>query len=41
MRKKLGALAMNMKQDGNCKDMEAETSDMNGEQRLVKLNKGW
>jgi hypothetical protein len=32
MRKKLGVLAVNMRQDGNCRDMEAETSDMNGEQ---------
>jgi hypothetical protein len=31
MRKKLGVLAVNMKQDGKCKDMEAETSDVNGE----------
>jgi hypothetical protein len=40
MRKKLGMLAVNMKQDGNCEDTEAETGDRNGEQRPVKLNKG-
>jgi hypothetical protein len=32
MRKKLGVLAVNMRQVGNCRDVEAETSDMNGEQ---------
>jgi hypothetical protein len=32
---------VNMRQDGDCEDTEAaETGDMNGEQSLVKLDKG-
>jgi hypothetical protein len=40
MRKKWGMLAVNMRQDRNCEYNEVETCDKNGEQRLVKLNKG-
>jgi hypothetical protein len=32
-RKNLGVLAINMRQDRNCEDMEAETGSRNGEQR--------
>lgn len=46
MGNKLGMLAMNMRvckvimrQDGNCED-KAEPGNKNGENRLVKLNKG-
>jgi hypothetical protein len=38
-RKQLGVLAVNMIEDGSCKDMEAKASYMNSEQKLVKLNK--
>jgi hypothetical protein len=27
-------------ENGNCVDIEADTDDRNGEQRLLKLNKG-
>jgi hypothetical protein len=27
-------------EDGNCEDNEDETGDRNGDQRLVRLNKG-
>jgi hypothetical protein len=40
MRKKLGTLAGNMKQDGNHEDTEAKTGKKNDGQRLVKLNEG-
>jgi hypothetical protein len=29
-----------MRQDRNCEDIEAETDNKNGEQRLGKLNEG-
>jgi hypothetical protein len=31
--------AVNMRQNRNCEAIEAQISDRNGEQRLVKLNK--
>jgi hypothetical protein len=39
-RMKWGMLEMNMKQERNCEYIETETCDKNGEQKLVKLNKG-
>jgi hypothetical protein len=33
-------VTVNVRQDGNCEDMAAEKGDRNGEQRLMKLNKG-
>jgi hypothetical protein len=40
-RRKLGMLAVKMRQDRNCEDTEAETDNRDGEQKLMQLNKGY
>jgi hypothetical protein len=32
---------MNMRQNGNCENIEGERGNMNGEQTLVKMHKSW
>jgi hypothetical protein len=40
MRKVLGMLVVNMRQDGNCEETQAGKGNKNGGGRKVKLNKG-
>jgi hypothetical protein len=40
-REKLGMLAVSIRHDVNCEDIEAKQGDKNGKKRPVKLSKGY